>query len=148
MKTRHSLTNLSSSSEGILDLLLRTLGESYPAFGGSWTTCPEKDPPRFFRLIRGELSPINGFAKSSVDPSGFGKEVALSSGFLNLRITIGEYCCWVEKSQFLIHTRFSILVVPNLLGLKSRRHALCTFLVLCDIKNVINIPVVECKRTL
>ena len=32
-------------------------------------------------------------------------------------------------------------VVPNLLGLKSRRHVLCTFLVPCDIKTVINIPI-------
>ena len=32
-------------------------------------------------------------------------------------------------------------MVPNLLGPKSRRHVLCTFLVPCDIKTVINLPI-------
>ena len=31
--------------------------------------------------------------------------------------------------------------VPNLLGLESRHHLLCTFLVPCDIKTVINVPI-------
>ena len=42
-----------------------------------------------------------------------------------------------ERKHF---TSFSA-VVPNLLGLKSRRYVFCTFLVPCDIKTVINIPI-------
>ena len=41
----------------------------------------------------------------------------------------------------LIFLRLCRAMVPKLLGLKSRSHVLCTFLVLCDIKTVINIPI-------
>ncbi len=93
----------SSSSDGIRERRRRTLGESAASVedgSAADKATADKEPPRVLRVSRGE------FTFSSLPPAAPAAAAAmaaalslLSRDLRNLRITIGEYCCWKNNAR-------------------------------------------------
>ena len=120
-------SNLKERNNTLSQLLEKNRGERIQPTKAALTM-----PPSFQR--GGERSLSGSVSMHSPNPFG-----SLPSHMSHMPV---KRQILIQEHQKLHYRKVLVkTAVPNLLGLKSRRHVLCTFLVPCDIKTVINIPI-------